>query len=123
MEGMQNSPVEDWVADDVKLHDWLTIVQAGHAMGSFDSRNWLHTIDVPTSVVLNAWDEVVPPARQREVAELIPGATRHLVDGGHPVCLAHPDRFAPVLMEAIADVVDLTRRAPVRDRRRDIVRS
>ncbi len=109
MAGVHEAPVEEWIADDVALHDWLNIVQAGHAIGAHDSRDWLHTIDVPTSVVINAWDEVVPAMRQRELTELIPEARRHLVDGGHPVCLAHPGRFLPVLLDAISDATDITR--------------
>lgn len=119
MAGLHEPPVEEWIAEDVALHDWLNVIQAGHAIGAHDAREWLHTVDIPTSVVVNAWDDVVPAIRQRELTELIPEARRHLVDGGHSVCVAHPQRFVPVLLDAVADAVDPARWRPgQRDRRR-----
>jgi len=110
MQGQRGGQIDDWVAEQVLLHDWLAIVQAGQDIGAHDARPWLHTVDAPTGVVMNAWDEVVPAVRQRELADLIPHASRHLVDGGHPVCVAHPDRFVPVLLEALAGVTERSKR-------------
>jgi pimeloyl-ACP methyl ester carboxylesterase len=40
---------------------------------------------VPTLVVHGAGDLLIPPARGKEAAELIPGATFQLIDGMLPV--------------------------------------
>ena len=45
-------------------------------------------------------DTVVPPARQRRLAEAIPHATVLTVEGNHAVCLNDPDRLSAKLLEA-----------------------
>jgi pimeloyl-ACP methyl ester carboxylesterase len=94
-----------WPPDTFAGHDWLAIIDAGRAIGRFDSRRWLSTIDVPTSVVVTTRDRVVPAARQYELAAAVRGATVHPVDGDHAVCLAHGDAFVPGLLDAVDSVV------------------
>jgi 3-oxoadipate enol-lactonase len=62
-------------------------------------------VDIPTAVVLTTEDRVVPPERQRRMAEAIPGARLFEVDGDHAVCVMRPRRFVPVLLDAVATVV------------------
>jgi pimeloyl-ACP methyl ester carboxylesterase len=97
-----------WAADTIAAHDWLAIIDAGKAIGKFDSRPWVSGVDVPTSVVVTTRDRIVPTARQYELAAAIPGATVHHVVGDHAVCLTHPDEFVPRLVEAIDSVVART---------------
>ena len=82
------------------------MIEAGHAVGSFDSRPWLATIDVPTAVVMTRFDTTVPPARQQVIADSVPGARVFPVDGGHDVCAVDPEAFLPPLLAACADVTD-----------------
>ena len=50
------------------------------------TRDWVRTISVPTLVVHGAGDLLIPPAKGRETADLIPGATFQLIDGmGHDI--------------------------------------
>ena len=71
--------------------------------------DWLDEIDVPTAVVLTRRDRVVPPERQRALHTAIRGATLHVVDGDHTVCATQPERFVPVLCDAVERV---SRRVP-----------
>jgi 3-oxoadipate enol-lactonase len=91
------------------MHDWLAVLDAGRAIGRFDSSTWASTIDVPTSVVVTSRDRVVPAARQLELAAAIPGATVHPVRGDHAVCLAQPEEFVPALCGAISSVASRVR--------------
>ena len=67
-----------------------------------DTRNRVGTISVPTLVVHGADDLLIPPAKGRETADLIPGATFKLIDGmGHdtPPSLGQP--LAEIVLEHI----------------------
>lgn len=90
-------------------HDWLAIIDAGKALGRFDSRSWTPSIDVPTSVLVTTRDHVVPPARQYELADAILGSTIHRVTGDHAVCLANAEAFVPELLDAVHSVETRTR--------------
>ena len=89
-----------WGFEEVARHDWTQIVEAGRAIGRFDSRCWIGAVDVPTAVVVTDEDEVVPTRRQLALADLVPWATVHRVRGGHGVCTLSPARFVPALLDA-----------------------
>ncbi|MGH9065604.1 MAG: alpha/beta fold hydrolase [Acidimicrobiales bacterium] len=94
----------EWATTQLASGDTAAVLQAGSAIGSFDSRPWLGTVDVPTAVVVTTGDQVVSPWRQEALAGAIPGATVHRVAGGHGVCVDDPDRFLPALVEACLTV-------------------
>jgi pimeloyl-ACP methyl ester carboxylesterase len=51
-----------------------------------NTRDRVRTISVPTLVVHGAGDLLIPPAKGKETADLIPGATFQLIDGmGHDI--------------------------------------
>jgi 3-oxoadipate enol-lactonase len=77
-----------------------TVTAALVAVSEFTSHDWMEQIDVPVSVLVTTLDTVVPPARQRRLAEAIPHATVFTVEGDHPVCLNDLDRFSAKLLEA-----------------------
>jgi len=97
-------PFEGWAADELRRHDWTAVLEAGRALGHFDSRPWIGGVDVPTAVVAPMRDTMVSPRRQLALARSIPGARFHPVQGDHTVCSTHPHRFVPVLLDACADV-------------------
>ena len=109
-----SSPLGCWAREQSRLNDLRTIIEAGHAVGSYDARSWLGGIDVPTAIVMTSYDTTVPPARQQFMADTIPGARVVPVDGGHDVCAVDPQAFVPALLEACTDVAT---RAEARDRR------
>ncbi len=94
-----------WAADQVALHDWRAILEAGKAIGEFSSSDWIHEVDVPTSVVVTMDDPVVPLRRQTKLWEWIPDTDVYRVAGGHDAVVANAKRFVPQLIRAIDSVV------------------
>ena len=96
--------VLDWIIGELERADPRAIAEAGREMSRFDSRSWLAEIEAPVSVIVPTKDQLVPPSYQRALAENIPGARLFEVEGDHVVVGAHPQRYLPVLLEALADV-------------------
>lgn len=98
--------VDSWVLSELERGHTPSRLQAGWALGRFDSRRWLGAVDVPAAVVLTTRDQVVLPDRQRSLARAIAGATVHPVDSGHAACMTDPELFAPALVEACTSVAE-----------------
>ena len=90
----------DWALEEVGWNDPAAIVEAFAELRSFDASTWASEIDVPTAVVVTTEDRVVPPARQRQLAADIPGASVWPVEGDHSVCVSDPAAFVPTLVDA-----------------------
>ena len=91
---------EPWAVAQVASHEWRHVLEAGSALGRYDSRGWLGNIDVPVSVIINDSDHVVATKRQRELAAAIPGARTWEVSGDHDSVWANAAQFVPALVEA-----------------------
>jgi 3-oxoadipate enol-lactonase len=107
-------PGRDWVIDEMRRSDLAAVTEAAAALGRFSSRDWIGGIDVPTAVVITELDRLVAPAHQRRMAAAIPGATVHPMAGDHDVCIARPDLFVPVLLDACRSVTTRPRATPRR---------
>jgi pimeloyl-ACP methyl ester carboxylesterase len=94
----------DWIISELERSDPRAIAEAGREMSRFDSRSWLAEIEAPVGVIVPTRDQLVPPSFQRALAEGIPGARLFEVEGDHVVVGADPQRYMPVLVEALADV-------------------
>lgn len=100
--------------DPTDMHEWAlrefrstspwAVGQALAALGRHHSRPWIGRIDVPTAVVVNTKDKVIPTERQIRLARSIPGATIHEVRAGHAACVLAAERFVPALLEATQTV-------------------
>lgn len=101
---LDGSPLSEWAVGELRRNDPVALAHAGHAIGRFSSKAWIGEVDVPTAVVVTEDDSVVPPHRQRRLAEAIPGAQVFPVRGDHGVCVAAPHRFVPVLVRACSTV-------------------
>jgi 3-oxoadipate enol-lactonase len=93
-----------WALDQTARTDWRAVLEAGGALGRFRSDGWVGSLETPVAVVLTLSDAMVPLARQRRLAELIPAADVFPVDGGHDAVVMVP-RFAATLVEAIDSVL------------------
>ncbi|MFN0029586.1 MAG: alpha/beta fold hydrolase [Acidimicrobiales bacterium] len=96
--------LSEWGLKELARHDFQLVLEAGAAIGRFSSHDWAGAIDVPTAVVVSSADTKIPPRRQRKLAAAIPGAAVFEVDGDHHVCPRQPDRYVPVLLDALAHV-------------------
>ena len=111
---IQTTDVDQWALREWRSTSPWAIAQAMAALGRHHSTPWLDRIDVPTAVVVPKTDWAIPPARQRSVAELIPGATVHEAECGHSGVVLESKIFAPVFLEAALEVK--ARIEPVRPR-------
>ena len=91
---------EPWAAQQIASHDWRNILEAGSALGRFDSRKWLPEVDVPTSVIITTEDQVVSPRRQRLLASLVPNTQIFEISGNHDAVYARASEFVPLLVTA-----------------------
>ncbi len=96
----------DWAIGEAARHDWRLIAEAGSALGTYNARDWIGDIDVPTSVVITMHDQVVPVRRQERLFEAIALAEAFRVDGDHGAVAAPGEQFTTVLLRAIRSVVE-----------------
>jgi pimeloyl-ACP methyl ester carboxylesterase len=85
-----------WAWQEMRRHDWRQVLEAGHAIGTFDSRRWVKRIDVPTEILVTERDRALPAKGQRRFAASIPTATVHTIDGGHTMCM-RPEFGPPIV--------------------------
>ncbi len=93
-----------WTIEQVLRHDWPQILAAGHAIGRFDSTEWIGRLDVPSAVVVTLDDEVVPTRDQMALADALPDASVHPVSGGHTTCGASSGDFVAALVAACSSI-------------------
>jgi 3-oxoadipate enol-lactonase len=93
-----------WGVEQLSQHDWKQVIEAGRQVGRYDSRSWIGSVSVPTSVIVTTDDEVVPPRHQIALANAVPAATIHRLPGGHHECVTAPEKFVPVLANACREV-------------------
>lgn len=101
--------LSQWMIDEMRVHEPVRLVQAGHQLGAFDSRGWKSSIDVPVASVVPAYDQVVPPERQLALAKAIAGARTFPIEGGHIACLQQPEAWLAGLTDALSWVEDRLR--------------
>lgn len=77
------------------------IAVAVDEIGRFDSTPWLHTLRLPTAVVVTARDRFIAPDHQRSLARRIPAAATYEVPAGHAACVLAADRWVPALLAAV----------------------
>lgn len=105
-DGGRARTLQRWAMEEMARHDWRLVLSAGRALGSFDSRSWIATIDVPTAVVVTLDDMALPAAGQLAFAGRIPGASVHPIAAGHTACMT--TEFAPTLVQACRSVAGRT---------------
>jgi pimeloyl-ACP methyl ester carboxylesterase len=101
--GLDPSPRTVWLQSELLRHSAGDIAEAGRELGRFDSRPWAASIVAPVAVVLTTRDELVPPRKQRELAEayraqVFEAPIRHIE------LATHSDKYNPVLLAGIAAV-------------------
>jgi pimeloyl-ACP methyl ester carboxylesterase len=100
--GTNGTPMAAWARKEMSKHSPRHLLEAGQAIATYSSKDWLHRVDVPTSVLVTAQDAAVAPVAQFRMATAIPNAHVNLVDDGHLACV---DRdFGRTVTDACLDV-------------------
>jgi len=100
--GASDEPLIRWARREMSRHDLRVLLEAGHALATYSAKDWIHTIDVPTSVLVTGKDTAVSPTAQLRMADLIPDARIDVMDEGHIACV-RPE-FGHRLAAACLDV-------------------
>jgi 3-oxoadipate enol-lactonase len=100
-----------WAWRQFRATSGREVTAVGTVLAQFDSRPWIGEVNVPSAVVVTTKDHLVPPARQRELARAIPGATVYDVEAGHAACVLGAEKFRPALLAAAASVTGRISRA------------
>lgn len=88
-----------WLWQNLLDRDTDLYYESGFAILRFDVRDRVRRIDVPVRSIIPARDQLIPPAHQRETAEII-GCDIVTIEGGrHEAVLTHSAEIA----KAIAD--------------------
>ncbi len=69
--GIPETPRTAWLESELMRHSARDVAEAGRELGRFDSRPWLKKLDVPSAVVLTSRDDLVPPKKQRQLAQAL----------------------------------------------------
>jgi 3-oxoadipate enol-lactonase len=96
----RGSGLQPWVVEEILSGEPRHVLEAGAALGRFDSRSWIHEIDVPTAAVVVDGDEIVPTVHQDEMVAALHTERVLRIEGGHDVCVRHPRRFTRALLAA-----------------------
>jgi 3-oxoadipate enol-lactonase len=99
--GFKDNATTTWIASELSRGAGRDIAEAGRELGRFDSRGWLDSIDIPTSVVVTGRDRSVPPRKQAELAQRLRGTTFH-DEGDHDSVVVRGRDYVLVLIEALA---------------------
>jgi 3-oxoadipate enol-lactonase len=92
-----------WVTSEVLKADGRALLDAGGELARVDIRSWVAEVDIPAAVVVTTRDELVPVSEQLWLAGAL-DATIHEVNGVHTVCVADPDAFSSMFVEACLSV-------------------
>ncbi len=101
--GMGDSPETAWALSEMMRHSARDIVEAGRELGRFDSRPWLRPLPIPAAVVLTTRDELVPPGKQRQLAQALQAPVFE-VPISHLEITTHGQTYNPALLRALAAV-------------------
>ncbi len=91
-----------WILEEVLNGDPVSLLEAGAALGTFDSRSWIADLDAPTSVVVTTRDTVVNPRRQWDLAANVGAVATLTLDGDHDIPVRNDPNFTKVLLDAVA---------------------
>ena len=89
-----------WVAAELSRGNARDLAEAGRELGRFDSSGWAGELPQPRAVVVMTRDRLVPPRKQRALAEAL-RVDAVLLDADHDACSTQPARFVGALLTAL----------------------
>jgi 3-oxoadipate enol-lactonase len=91
----------NWVASELSRGSARDVAEAGRELGRFDSSGWAGELTQPRAVVLTSRDRLVPPRKQRALADAL-RVTPLVIDADHDACSVDADRFVALLLRGLA---------------------
>jgi 3-oxoadipate enol-lactonase len=101
--GLRDSPETAWALSEMMRHSARDIVEAGRELGRFDSRPWLRSLQIPAAVVLTTRDELVPPGKQRQLAQALQAPVFE-APISHLEITSNGQAYNPALLQALGAV-------------------
>jgi 3-oxoadipate enol-lactonase len=98
--GHELSRFVPWIVGEIRRNDQWMVSEAGRAISHFDARPFASDIDVPAAFVLTTKDRLVPPRKQKALAEAIRATVVHL-DGDHLAPMQMPREFSAATRRAV----------------------
>lgn len=98
---------DPWAIREASSHDWRMLLEAGTAIGAFDSTGWIGDVDVPVGLVVTMQDRVVSLRRQTMLFDLVRDAVVARVDGDHDAAV-ESDHFIPALLRTLTSITSET---------------
>lgn len=94
---------DPWMREQILQGEPRLLLDAGAALGRFNARDWIPTVDpeLPVSVLVVTDDNMVPTARQYELAEAIEHAKLFTTSGTHDTPVLYPELFVAPFVEAV----------------------
>ena len=89
-----------WMLSEWRRNDPWHMAEAGRAISRFDARPWVAGLGLPVAVVLTTKDQLVPPRKQRALAE-VTSADVVALDGDHFVNVGKPAEFSAATVRAV----------------------
>jgi pimeloyl-ACP methyl ester carboxylesterase len=77
----------DWARREMSKHNLRMLLEAGQSLATYSSRDWLHQVDVPTTVLVTTQDAAIEPVAQFRMASTIPYSHINLMADGHVACM------------------------------------
>lgn len=93
--------LQRWAGQEMRRHDLRLVLEAGVAIGNYNSSKWIGDVDVPAALVRTDLDRAITPDRQQLLADAI-GASVYPVADGHVAC--GRDLWLPDLLDACREV-------------------
>ncbi|WP_420450926.1 alpha/beta fold hydrolase [Ilumatobacter sp.] len=100
---------EPWAMQEASSHDWRMLLEAGTAIGSFDSTGWIGDVDVPVSLIVTMRDRVVSRRRQTMLFDLLDAPEVARLDADHDAAVEHGPEFVDALLRSIGSVEERSR--------------
>ncbi len=92
-----------WLAAEFRRATARDLVAAGRALSRYDARPWAGQLNVPAAMLVTTRDQLVHPAKQRELAEVL-GASVFEIDADHDAPLAKGGEYATLTRLAVDKV-------------------
>lgn len=97
-----------WIVGEIRRNDQWMVSEAGRAISHFDARPFAGDIDVPTAFVLTTHDRLVPPHKQKALADAVSAEVVQL-HGDHLAPMQMPREFSAATRQAVGVVTNRPR--------------